>query len=646
MPDTQPTTTRILLVEDSPTQALRLRLLLEDEGFEVEEAGSAEAVLPLLNRALPHLLIVDHHLPGLQGGDLCRLIRLHVATLAMPILMLTADDSPARQREGLDSGADDFLAKSTDPAVLSLRVRQLLRHAGTEPGREMLPQTPFRQPRALVIGLEAPHITDLSALLVAEGCRIDHAADGASALHLVDHENFDLALVGETLPDMAGLALARVIRDRLPVAPALILVQRLTGDDRAMREILGAGVSDLYMQGGPTAPLQARLRALLRRRFLEEQNRRLLADFREREGRALRLEAERNAARTRAQLADQLAVANRRLADQALITSTITRHVRAGLVLTDASGVATYANPPAMALLGSDMPGASLFDRLGLPPLPTTGVGDHAAILTTPDRRSVPVIVAVTPLDGDNGPAGAVVQIIDVTERRQAEERQALLMAELSHRVKNTLATVLSIGAQTRRRHTDIDGFWQSFEGRLRALSETHNLLADHFWEWVRLDQLVRHEVKPYAQEPHDVVIDGPALELRPRTALGLALVFHELATNAAKYGSFSRGGGRLAVWWEIVPDGDGHILLTWKETGGPPLSGPPAHSGFGSILIRQSIGYELRGSSSLAFEKDGLRCALSFPLGTDIRRRIGPTVAADTGGGSTSPLSEGATER
>ncbi|OYQ34097.1 hypothetical protein CHU95_11535 [Niveispirillum lacus] len=108
---------RILLVEDSPTQAWRLRLLLGDEGDQVEQVESAEAALSVLNRWLPHLLIVDHHLPGMQGGALCRLIRLHLATLFIPILMLTVDETPAHQREGLDSGADDFLAKSTDPAV-------------------------------------------------------------------------------------------------------------------------------------------------------------------------------------------------------------------------------------------------------------------------------------------------------------------------------------------------------------------------------------------------------------------------------------------------------------------------------------------------------------------------------------------------
>ncbi|MFV3073478.1 response regulator [Niveispirillum fermenti] len=620
---------RILLVEDSPTQALRLRLLLEDEGYGVEQVDSAEAALPVLNRTLPHLLIVDHHLPGLQGADLCRLIRLHVATLSMPILMLTADETPQRQREGLESGADDFLPKSTDPSLLLLRVAQLLRHARRDADVDVLPQTHFRQPQALMVGFDPGPAEDLRGLLLEEGCHIQTVREGATALPMLAHGAFDVALIAEVLPDMDGLALCRRYHRADDAQTAMILAHRGDLDQHSVRDILATGADDLFTEDA-LPPLRARLRAILRRRYLEEQNRRLLADFREREGRALQLEAERNAARTRALLADQLAAANRRLADQALITTTITRNVPSGLVLTDADGVATYLNPPAMELLGDDVPSADLFGRLGLlrkPGAAIPAVAEEAASLVAPDGRVVPVLFSITPLDGDPGPSGAVVQIIDVTERRQAEERQALLMAELSHRVKNTLATVLSIGSQTRRRHATTDDFWRSFEGRLRALSETHNLLADHFWEWVRLDEVVRHEVNPYAQEPQDVDLDGPVVELRPKAALALALIFHELSTNAAKYGAFSQPGGHVCVRWALPDEQPGdagpRIVLDWKETGGPPAN-RPGPAGFGSTLIQRSIAYELQGSSSLLFEEDGIRCHLEFPMGDVIRRRAG----------------------
>lgn len=620
---------RILLVEDSPTQALRLRLLLEEEGYGVEQAASAEEALAELNRAPPHLLIVDHHLPGLQGADLCRLVRLHVATLSMPILMLTADETPMRQREGLDSGADDFLPKSTQPALLMLRVAQLLRHARRDVDVGLLPPAQFRLPRVLIAGFAPADETQLCALLVEEGCLAERADTGMAALALLRDAVFDAVLVADTLPDMKGMALcADCSRDAIG-DPALILADDGVQGRQATQAILAAGIDDLFCIK-ELPPLRARLRALLRRRFLEEQNRRLLADFRAREGRALRLEAERNAARTRAQLADQLASANRRLADQALITTTITRNVPSGLVLTDGDGMPTYLNPPAMEMLGADLPGSTLFDLLGIcrqPGAPIPAVAEQAACLTAPDGRTVPVLFSITPLDGDQGPSGAVVQIIDVTERRQAEERQALLMAELSHRVKNTLATVISIGSQTRRRHTDIGGFWSSFEGRLRALSETHNLLAEHFWEWVRLDEVIRHEVTPYAQDANDVSLTGPMIDLRPKAALALALVFHELATNAAKYGAFSRMEGRLHVHWELLPadaptEGT-RLHLDWKESGGPGGRADGA-VGFGTTLIRRSIAYELQGDAAIHFESDGLRCHLAFPLDDAVRCRTG----------------------
>lgn len=616
----------ILLVEDSPTQALSLLSLLKEAGHQLEHVGSAEAALPALNRKLPHLLIVDHHLPGMQGGDLCRLVRLHLATLSMPILMLTADETPLRLHEGLDSGADDFLPKSADPSILLLRVNQLLRHARGDDDPDMLPQTWFRQPRVLLVGVDPAREEALRTLLMAKGCQVSAVAGAAPALMQLADGTPDVMVVNERLPDLDGLDLCRQTRASVGTNMALILLLDGRGDRGRLPELLDAGIDDLFEADSPLPTLRARLRALLRRRFLEEQNRRLLADFKEQDGRTQRLEAERNAARTRAVLADQLAAMNRRLADQALVTATITRNVPAALVLTDRDGVATYLNPPAILLLGSELEGDSVFGKLGVvrgQGAAVPAVSECPATLRRPDGQLVPVVYSITPLDGNDGPSGAVVLIIDVTERRQAEERQALLMAELSHRVKNTLATVLSIGKQTRRRHTDAESFWRSFEGRLRALSETHNLLADHFWEWVLLHDIIRHEVTPYAQEPQDVRIDGPAVELRPKAALALALVFHELATNAAKYGAFSQAGGRLEVFWTEMEADPPRIRLSWKEHGGPPTT-VPATRGFGTTLIQRSLAYELLGVTRLLFEADGLRCDIEFSISDLIRRRGG----------------------
>ncbi|WP_114394156.1 response regulator [Oleisolibacter albus] len=628
---------RILLVEDSPTQALRLQDMLQRHGYEVEVAASAEAALPVLNRKLPHLLIVDHHLPGLQGMDLCRQVRLHVASLSMPILMLTADESPERQREGLDSGADDFLPKSAAPAELLLRVRNLLRHARRDTEVDVLPAPVFRQARALVAGISRQAARDLDGLLHDEGCLVEHRETGSAALAALAAGGYDCTFVAEQLPDMAGVDFCRRVRAALPEMPALIIVRQGDADlSDGMSDLLGAGIDDLMRLEPSRAPLRARLRAILRRRFLEDQNRRLLAEFRARERRTLLLEAERNAAEARAALADQLRLtniqleeANRRLAEQAQITRTITDNIASALVMTDAAGDVTFLNPAARALLAAtpaELCDGRLFRRLHMPPVPGHALPgpakDKPALLDGPGGERTPVSVTIAPLAADDGrPSGAVIQIVDVTEQRLAEERQELMMAELSHRVKNTLATVLSIGTQTRRRHHTLDSFWPAFEGRLRALSATHNLLARHHWEWVRLSEIIAHEVRPYSgQEPDDVRVSGPDVELRPKAALALALVFHELATNAAKYGAFVNPDGFVDISWTLDRRPAGTCLaVTWKERGGPPIATPPS-TGFGSVLIRQSLTYELQGSARLDFQADGLLCRMGFPIGDTVR--------------------------
>ncbi|ACI99513.1 response regulator [Rhodospirillum centenum] len=648
------TALRILLVEDSPTQALRLQDTLQRQGYEVDHVASAEEALEVLNRRLPHLLIVDHHLPGLQGADLCRQLRLHVATFSMPILILTADETPGRQREGLDSGADDFLPKSADSGVLLLRVRNLLRHASRDGEPDVLPHPQFRRPVALVVGTPDERFRLLDAHLREEGCIVDHRATAADALETLRHRAYDCAFVAETLPDMAGIDLCRAVQQSPPPgaddAPALILLRPggpggLDDPDPldAVQGLLEAGVDDVFFLDRPLAPLRARLRAILRRRFLQEQNRRLLEDFRRRESLTLRLEAERNAAEARAALADQLqrantrlADANRRLAEQALVTRTITDNVTSALLMTDAAGSVTFLNPPARALLGmseADLRDGALVRRLGIPLPPgrtlPKPVREAAAMLERPEGGCVPVVYSVALLTGESGPSGMVLEIVDVTERRQAEERQALLMAELSHRVKNTLATVISIGAQTRRRHAELTSFWPTFEGRLRALSATHNLLADHHWEWVRLSEVVSHEVRPYAGPGGtDVRLSGPAVALRPKAALALALVFHELATNAAKYGAFLRGGYVEIGWGLRRGEGGDRLHITWKEHGGPPIQAPP-QNGFGSVLIRQSVAYELGGRAMLDFQADGLLCRLELPLSEEIQPAPAETLPA-----------------
>jgi PAS domain S-box-containing protein len=206
----------------------------------------------------------------------------------------------------------------------------------------------------------------------------------------------------------------------------------------------------------------------------------------------------------------------------------------------------------------------------------------------------------------------------DITERRNAEMRQKLLLDELNHRVKNTLATVQSLALQTLRGAGSPEQFRRTFEARLVALSKAHNLLTTRNWEGANIEEIVKEQLAPYAADPARLVLAGDSVKLTPRAALTLSMVIHELATNAAKYGALSSPRGRVEVRWSIdrtvsSTDSPGVARLTWAESGGPPVK-PPARPGFGSKLIERSTS-ELDGTARLEFMPAGLRYCLTLPL-------------------------------
>jgi len=203
---------------------------------------------------------------------------------------------------------------------------------------------------------------------------------------------------------------------------------------------------------------------------------------------------------------------------------------------------------------------------------------------------------------------------VDVTEAMVAQEQQRLLINELNHRVKNTLATVQSIAAQTARRAESPEDFREKFETRLVALSQTHNALTRGGWESASLGELLAQEFKPYAGE--QVRLEGPEVDLPPRTAVTLGMVFHELATNAAKYGALSSPAGVVRVSWQTVLRAGKAVLLIlqWREEHGPPVK-TPTRRGFGSRLIEGSVKGELGGVSRMVFDPEGFHCRLEIDL-------------------------------
>ena len=201
--------------------------------------------------------------------------------------------------------------------------------------------------------------------------------------------------------------------------------------------------------------------------------------------------------------------------------------------------------------------------------------------------------------------------------RQEQDSIRSTLTRELNHRVKNTLANVLSILSLSRRNAHDLDSFVETFDGRVRALSATHNLLTETSWGPISIREVIRTELAPFFEaDQARIALAGPDLLIAPNDALSLGLLIHELVTNAAKYGALSNGSGTLSLTWSLA--GTEQILFEWREAGGPPLP-VDRQRGFGSDLIEKVISRELHSDIKLDFAASGVRCSFMVP-----RRPVG----------------------
>jgi PAS domain S-box-containing protein len=245
--------------------------------------------------------------------------------------------------------------------------------------------------------------------------------------------------------------------------------------------------------------------------------------------------------------------------------------------------------------------------------------GIHSLRALRSNGEEFPVEASISQVQAD-GSALCTMILRDITQRRRAEERQSLLLLELAHRVKNTLTVVQSVVAQTRR-FASPDEFHEALTGRLTALGAAHDLLTTSEWAGATLADVVHFAFEPF--DTGDTVkpwtIEGPGIWLASNEAVTLSLVFHELATNAAKYGALSDSAGTVAVEWALTAAGEPAVLtIDWCERGGPKVI-PPARRGFGSRLLNQAVAHELGGETILTFLPDGAACRLKLPISSKV---------------------------
>ena len=246
-------------------------------------------------------------------------------------------------------------------------------------------------------------------------------------------------------------------------------------------------------------------------------------------------------------------------------------------------------------------------------------VSDFEERVVFADGSAISLLGNATPLFNKDGELrGAVAAFIDITDRKAAESREQLLAREVDHRAKNIMAVIQAIVQLTEA--DDIANFRKAISGRIGSLARSHTILADNRWDGAELQELIEEELAPYL--PHQaaatrrVVLDGPRLKLKPLTAQSIALIVHELITNALKHGSLSRPEGQLTVEWQVdTADRKQRLLLRWIERDGPKITMPGTAS-FGLSLIETTARDQLYGSINSAWNPEGLTVELAIPIG------------------------------
>ena len=424
-------------------------------------------------------------------------------------------------------------------------------------------------------------------------CTIERVETRAAFRAALADGGFDLILADHVLPDFDGLAALAIARELAPATP-FIFVSGTLGEEAAVEAV---------KQGATDYVVKARLGRL------QIAVGRVLAEARAIAGR-------RDALAALAESEERYRLIVESAREYAIFTTDL-----GGSVTTWNAGAERVLGHAAGEVIGRSAalvftPEDRAADRLAeeMRQALDGGRGDDERWHLRKDGTRFWASGLTMPLRNRTGTVRGFLKILrDRSEQRRAEERRALLVAELNHRVKNTLATVQSLAEQTLKSSPRPADFAAAFRGRLRALARAHDLLTRENWAGATLGDVARAALAPWlgGEGGGRVGVEGPRVLLAPRQALALSMALHELATNAAKHGALSVSAGRVSLVWRREGPA---VAVGWAEADGPPVR-PPERHGFGTRLLGRALSAELGGAVELEFAPEGVRCAARLPL-------------------------------
>jgi PAS domain S-box-containing protein len=432
---------------------------------------------------------------------------------------------------------------------------------------------------------------------------VETAADGQAALEAIRRSAPDLVVTDAMMPGLDGFGLLAAIRSDPGLRDLPVIMLSARAGEEARIEGLRAG-ADYYL----TKPFSAR---------------ELVAQ----------VNANLTLARVRRDAARELRASEEALRRRTTQFETLLNEAPMGVYLVDADFRIRAVNPTALPVFGDipDLIGRKLDEVIHIL-WPEDYANEVVRLFRHTLETGEPYVASehieerrdrkvrefyewrINRIPLPEGRYGVVCYFRDISAQVRARQQRELLINELNHRVKNTLATVQSIAAQTLKGTTVPAGVRAALESRLLSMAGAHDVLTQQNWEGADLRNIVEKALSPFMAPRREFDVNGPDIRLLPKSALAVAMAVHELATNAAKYGALSNGSGRISVHWDIAEHDEQHLQIVWTETGGPKVTAPTSR-GFGSRLIERGLAGQLGGEAVIDYREIGVVCRIMAPL-------------------------------